>query len=112
MNTDLRNEAAMPPLGRDESYAIEVKPPTPGVNPDAQVVVYKYGVYPRHSVLAGQTSKFAVEFFDTVEEARAAFPSAEERGYVRPEMLASVPSHPPADFDPLDAGEVWSEDDY
>jgi len=40
---------------------------------------YEYGTYPRSSVLAGQMSRTFLDSFDTLEEARAAFPGAEER---------------------------------
>ena len=40
--------------------------------------VYEFSEYPRSSVLAGQTCKRFVKNFDTVEEAQAAYPEAEE----------------------------------
>lgn len=40
---------------------------------------YEYGTYPRSSVLAGQMSRTFLDSFDTLEEARAAFPGAEEQ---------------------------------
>lgn len=40
---------------------------------------YEYGTYPRSSVLAGQVSRTFLDSFDTLEEARAAFPGADER---------------------------------
>jgi hypothetical protein len=46
-------------------------------DPD-KVAVYEYGVYPRGSVLAGQTSRRYRGEFDSVEEAKAKFPDAEE----------------------------------
>lgn len=42
--------------------------------------VYEFGVYPRSSVLAGQTRKRFVEAYDTLEEAQEAHPDAVE-GY-------------------------------
>ena len=41
-------------------------------------VVYKFGVYPRTSVLAGQTMKTYVSTFYTIEEADKAYPQAKE----------------------------------
>ena len=41
--------------------------------------VYKYGTYPRSSVLAGQTRREFLDSYDTLEDARAAYPNAEER---------------------------------
>lgn len=39
--------------------------------------VYKMGVYPRHSVLAGQVSRTWMDRFETVDEAKAKYPTAE-----------------------------------
>ena len=39
--------------------------------------VYEFGVYPRSSVLAGQTRKQFIDGFDTLEEAQAAYPDAD-----------------------------------
>ena len=82
--------------------------PHPHLLEDA-VAVYAIGTYPAHSVLAGQTQRVFLDSFSTVEEARAAYPTAEEGGLP---PRARVPVNPPADFDPLDAGEAWGEDDY
>lgn len=38
--------------------------------------VYRYGIYPRSSVLAGCERRTFVDAFDTLEEARSAFPEA------------------------------------
>jgi len=38
--------------------------------------VYRYGVYPRHSVLAGQESRTFLDSFPTLEEAKTAYPGA------------------------------------
>lgn len=40
--------------------------------------VYEFGVYPSSSVLAGQTRKSFVDMFDTIEEAKADYPHADE----------------------------------
>ena len=40
--------------------------------------VYEYGVYPRSSVLAGQTRRTFVDSFESLAAARAAFPGASE----------------------------------
>ena len=40
--------------------------------------LYEFGVYPRLSVLAGQTMKRFVTSFDTIEEAKKAYPQAKE----------------------------------
>ena len=38
--------------------------------------VYEYSKYPRSSVLAGQTRRFFLDSYLTLEEARAAYPDA------------------------------------
>ena len=42
--------------------------------------VYEYGTYPRSSVLAGQEKRMFLDSFDTIEEARKAYPGADETG--------------------------------
>jgi hypothetical protein len=42
--------------------------------------VYGYGVYPRSSVLAGQTRRVFLGSFATLEEAQAEYPDAELAG--------------------------------
>lgn len=42
--------------------------------------VYKYGIYPRNSVLAGRTSRQFLGSYSTLEEARTEYPEAEEAG--------------------------------
>lgn len=44
-----------------------------------EYTAYEYGVYPRSSVLAGQTRRVFLDSFDTLEAARAAYPGAEEQ---------------------------------
>ncbi len=39
--------------------------------------VYKFGIYNRNSVLAGQTFKQFIDNFDSIEEAQDAFPEAD-----------------------------------
>jgi hypothetical protein len=58
-----------------------------------RVAVYEYGTYGRGSVLAGQTKRMFLDDFETVEEAKAAFPKATVcigSGYV-PVSLAHLP---------------------
>lgn len=70
------------------------------------------GEYAECSVLAGQSFRQLCESFKTREEAIAAFPDAvvydEGQVFIPPE----VPINPPPDFDPADAGEVWSGEEY
>lgn len=42
-----------------------------------QWAVHEFSVYPRHSVLAGQTCKRFLNFFDSEEDAKAAHPKAD-----------------------------------
>lgn len=41
--------------------------------------VYEYGVYPRSSVNYGMTRRVFLDSFETLEEARAAYPGASEQ---------------------------------
>lgn len=69
------------------------------------------GRYDRSSVLAGQEFRQLVSAYDSLSEAKEAHPEATIRtdGYVDKWEL---PQTAPDWFDPLDAGEVWSEEDY
>jgi len=69
------------------------------------------GKYDHNSVLEGQDFRQLCKAYDTLEVAKAEHPEAEVRDYdERPRVF--LPKEPPAWFDPLDAGEVWSESDY
>lgn len=71
--------------------------------------VYEYDTYPETSVLAGQERRRFLDSFPTLAEARAAYPDAEYTdgsGY----REIHIPKTPPEWFDPLNAGERWSED--
>lgn len=73
--------------------------------------VYEYGVYSGRSVLAGQTCRIWVDEFETLEEAKAAYPQAsfDDGGtHYHPVNVSSVA---PDWFDESDAGERW-DDDY
>ena len=72
--------------------------------------VYDYGEYEPWSVLAGQERRSLLGSFPTLEEARTAYPDAEYGGSGYREVY--IPQAPPEWFDPLDAGEHWSEEDY
>ena len=71
-----------------------------------------HGTYERYSVLEGQYCRCLLEAFDSLEEARAAYPEAEVLDHCTPLSTARVPDCPPADWSPLDAGEAWGEEDY
>lgn len=51
-------------MGRGATYANE------------KWTVYQHGIFPRSSVLAGQSRRMWIDDFDTLEEAKAAFPEA------------------------------------
>lgn len=73
--------------------------------------VYRYGTYPRGSVLEGQERRSALGTYPTLEEARLNHPGAEwdgGSGY----REVTVPRTPPADFRPEDIGEHWDDTDY
>lgn len=82
---------------------IEVKYPYGAEGPE-EVVVYEWGVYEQSSVLAGQDRKQFLDMFNTVEEAKQAYPEAEE-GYR--EAGNHMPDVAPAWFNPAVAGETW-----
>jgi len=78
---------------------------------DGTVWLWGYGTYKRGSVLAGQHRQARLDSFDSLEEARAAYPSVKVRDDGTVNMHAShyisLPDVPPSDFDPMDAGEEW-----
>ena len=71
--------------------------------------VYEIGIYEKGSVLEGQVKNSYLGRFNTVKEAKKEYLGAYEVGGL---SKAIVPLNPPPDFDYLDAGEYWSEDDY
>lgn len=82
------------------------------IEPDQRgdgVWVVEHGEYPRSSVLAGQSRRALLQWFQTEEEAQAAFPNAEvldhstKNPWAGP-MMSDVPEEW---FDPLYAGEEW-----
>lgn len=69
--------------------------------------------YPKSSVLAGQSQECVAEIFQSLEEAKAKYPSVEVSEYGRcREHRPTVPLNAPSDFDHYDAGEYWGENDY
>jgi len=73
--------------------------------------VYQYDTYPEDSVLGGQERRRNLGEYDTLEEAQAEHPGArftEGSGF----REIPLPIAPPPWFDPMNAGEVWHEDDY
>ena len=80
-------------------YRESVGRPSGGYN------VYKHDEYPNSSVLAGQERRTFCDFFDTIEEAQAAFPAAYVSGDTH--RAPYLPATPPSWFDPANAGEEW-----
>ena len=72
-------------------------------------VVYGHGTYEAYSVLAGQPMRVYLEPFDTVEDARAAYPTAQVLDWST-HVEQDVSPVAPAWFDEGDAGERWDED--
>ena len=97
-----------------DRYTIELKiePSMPDHEPYS---VYSWGVHEAHSVLAGQPRKVWEDSFDTVEQAKAAFPTA-EMSHALLEPVADIGPAPAnyysGDGGFYDAGEYWDDDDY
>lgn len=85
-----------------DSYTIELKDSPRG----EKYAVYGWGTYPSHSVLAGQTKKQFITWFDSEAEALAAYPQAEV-GY---RSAHNTYSHLPGENDPVPGGRY--PDDY
>lgn len=71
--------------------------------------VYTYDEYPSSSVLAGQPRRTYIHEYKTLEEAQAEHPDAilMQTSHI---PFAPIPDLEPEWFDPMDAGEQWSED--
>jgi hypothetical protein len=70
--------------------------------------VYSYDEYPPGSVNEGQTRRRFLDAFDTLPEAKAAFPTAsytDGSGYIE----QPIPTTAPAWFNPENAGETWAD---
>jgi hypothetical protein len=68
------------------------------------------GTYGKTSVLEGQEYRRLGRPYDTLEQAQAEHPKAKVCEEGRPGFY--MPETAPEWFDPMDAGEVWSENDY
>ena len=69
--------------------------------------------YGQGSVLEGQSQECVVDIFQSLEEAKAKYPTVEVSEYGRgKEHRPTVPLNAPSDFDHYDAGEYWGESDY
>ena len=78
---------------------------------NGDTAVYGHGVYERSSVLAGRPRRTLIDSFSTIEEARAAYPYAEETGCTKNFMDSGDPGPlAPSWFDPTAAGERWDSD--
>ena len=83
-------------------------------------VVYGHGVYPKGSVLEGQSNRFCLDMADNLESLKADWPHAEVIDHSTKAVrfgdesradLSGLPATPPDWFDPANAGESW-DDDY
>jgi hypothetical protein len=68
--------------------------------------VYEHGVYPRHSVLAGQASRRFVGHYATLEEAQAAHPDATLIAGTTYQDIETMVAHLPDEDE-----EGWRDDD-
>ena len=101
-----------------DSYYLVMEPGAGETYNSGAPTLYFYGTYPESSVNAGMEKRVWVESFDSQDEADAFVEEAIERGvaidtsdssgYVKQEL----PMSPPDWFDPSNAGENWSEEDY
>ena len=83
------------------------------IEPDEQYWnVYEHGRYERGSVLAGQSSRSFIDSYESLKEARSAYPKADVIDHSTKVHHNPMPQNAPDWFDPADAGEVWSEGDY
>lgn len=86
---------------------IRIEPSRGATYSSDRIAVYEYDTYPRSSVLAGQTRRCFLDEFDTVEQARAAYPHATVcagSGYTPPAL-----AHLPGDDDPDPYGDNADE---
>jgi hypothetical protein len=74
--------------------------------------IVQHGLYEMTSVLAGQPFRQLCKFYENLDLAKADYPEAEVLEYQTPRPEVYIPQEPPSWFDPLDAGEVWHENDY
>jgi len=74
--------------------------------------VYEHGRYERGSVLAGQSRRSFIDCYASLDEAKAAYPKADVLDHSTKVHHNPMPHHAPSWFDPAEAGEVWSEEDY
>jgi len=70
-------------------------------------VLWGLGTYSRESVLEGQESVTYIEGFDSLADAKRAFPEAPIEEYPPMRSQATLSDCPPSWFDPADAGETW-----
>jgi hypothetical protein len=70
---------------------------------NSKYTVYEHSTYPRSSVLAGQHRRVWMDDFDTLEEAKAAYPKATHSGPTyQPPYLEHLP-------DGEDPGDLYAE---
>lgn len=89
-------------IPENETFTIEMKDTPKG----EKAHVYGWSIYPDYSVLAGQDCKRFVTWFDTIEEAQAAYPGAK----VGVRSAHNTFNHLPGEDDPVPGG--MYPDDY
>lgn len=99
--------------------SIKVSTIYPSVDPYGEWEACGWITYGKSSVLEGQRQEIPVEWFDTLNQAKAKYPNATVSECPREKGVSFdytdrplVSDSPPSWFDPADAGEHWHEDDY
>jgi len=81
-------------------------------------MVVEHDTYPESSVLGGEPRRTRLGYYPTIEIAKEEYPTADVMEHQTGDPFARIyddnpmPHVAPDWFDPLDAGEVWHEDDY
>jgi hypothetical protein len=104
---------------RNRDYRIAIEPGKGETYNTGEPAMYFYGTYPESSVNHGMTRRVFISSFENAEEAQEAASMVGTTFGIEVEVTQSsgfekqeLPLSPPDWFDPDDAGEVWSEDDY
>lgn len=84
---------------------------TYNIDSDGEIILIGWDSYPSHSVLAGQARKNRLCSYSDTDKLHAHFPDVNGSSKWT-EAQATVAPCPPSDWDPMDAGEHWGEDDY
>ncbi|MBV8609840.1 MAG: hypothetical protein JO034_20575 [Singulisphaera sp.] len=98
----------MDELERDGLYEVTIHPSIDEYTGVTRYEVVGHGLYPDHSVLAGQYRRCVLDVCASAAEALAAYPGARLEG-PKPPLPPLAMHGPPAWFSPADAGESWDE---